>query len=139
MHLLLCLILSFNDFEANPPVSGFNGSESICNRVDHLAFSTPVIYQDRQMDKSLTSGAHDAYVTLDISHPIFSIARVVYQGHTVHFGGDTPGLCFNVNTDNLNEKEKNPWILGKCLGAFFLSPVEGRRERRSGEPPDWGQ
>ena len=101
MHLLLCLILAFNDFEANRPVRGFDGSESICNRVAHLAFSAPVIYQDRQMDKSITSGAHDVYVTLDISRPIFSISRAVQQGHTAHFAGDTPGLYFNVNAGNL--------------------------------------
>jgi hypothetical protein len=36
------------------------GVESICNRVDHLSFSVPVIYQDRQMDKSITSGTHES-------------------------------------------------------------------------------
>jgi hypothetical protein len=84
MHLLLCLILAFNDVETNRPVRGFNGSKSICTRVAHLAFSAPVIYRGRQMDKSITSGAHDAYVTLDISRPIFSVARDVQQGHMAH-------------------------------------------------------
>ncbi len=55
MHLLPCLILVFTDIEANRPVRGFNDSESICTLVDHLAFSAPVIYQDRQTDKSITS------------------------------------------------------------------------------------
>jgi len=53
MHLLLCLIWAFKNIEANRPVRGFNGSESICTRVAHLAFSAPVIYQGRQMDKSI--------------------------------------------------------------------------------------
>jgi hypothetical protein len=30
------------------------------------------------------------------------------------------------------KKEKNPWFLGRCLGAFFLSPVEGRGGRWAG-------
>ena len=110
MHLLLCLILAFNDIEANRPVRGFNGSESICTRVAHLAFSAPVIYQGRQMDKSITSGVHDAYVTLDISRPIFSVARAVQQGHIAHFGGDTPGLYLNVNAGNVNAQPYIPFV-----------------------------
>ena len=74
----------------------------LADRVAHLAFSAPVIYQGRQQDKSITSGKHDAYVTLDISRPIFSIARAVQQCHTAHFGGDTPGLYLNINTGNFN-------------------------------------
>ena len=62
----------------------------------HLALNAPAVYQGRQMDKSITSGFHDAYVTLDISlvisRPFLPVARVVQQGHTAHFGGDTPGL-----------------------------------------------
>ena len=110
MYLLLCLILAFNDIEANRPVRGFNGSESICTRVAHLAFSAPVIYQGRQMDKSITSGVHDAYVTLDISQPIFSVARAVQQGHIAHFGGDTPGLYLNVNAGNVNAQPYIPFV-----------------------------
>jgi hypothetical protein len=83
MHLLPCLILTFNDIEANIPVRRFNDSESLCTRVAHLTFSDPVIYQGRQMDKSITSGDYDVYVTLDITHPIFSITRAVQQGRTV--------------------------------------------------------
>ncbi len=26
------------------------------------------------------------------------------------------------------KRKKNPWILGKCLGVFCLTPLEGRRE-----------
>ncbi len=77
MHLLLCLILTFNDIEANIPVRRFNDSESLCTRVAHLTFSDPVIYPGRQMDKSITSGDYDMYVTLDFTCPIFSITRAV--------------------------------------------------------------
>ena len=86
MHLLLCLILAFDNIEGNRPVRGFNGSESICTRVSHLAFSAPVTYKDRQMDKSITSGDHDAYVTLDISLLIFSIARAATRSHGSFWG-----------------------------------------------------
>jgi hypothetical protein len=27
------------------------------------------------------------------------------------------------------KKKKNPWFLGKCLHLFFITPVEGRRDR----------
>ena len=61
----------------------------------HLALNAPAVYQGRQMDKSITSGFHDAYVTLDISlvisRPFLPVARVVQQGHTAHLG-ETPGL-----------------------------------------------
>ena len=128
MHLLLCLILAFNDIEANRPVRGFNDSESICTRVAHLAFSAPVIYQGRQMDKSITSGAHDAYVTLDISRPIFSVARAVQQGHTAHFGGDTPGLYLNVNAGNLNAQPYIPFVRAENIdgvsGLKYFVPTK---------------
>ena len=109
-HFLLCLILAFNDIEANRPLRVFNISESICTRVAHLAFSDPVIYQDRQMDKSVTSGACNAYVTLDILSPIFSIARAVQQGHMAHFGGETPDLYLIVNAGNLNVQPYIPFV-----------------------------
>jgi len=128
MHLLLCLILAFNDIEANRPIRGFNGSESICTRVAHLAFSAPVIYQGRQMDKSITSGAHDAYVTLDISRPIFSVARAVQQGHMAHFGGDTPGLYLNVNTGNINAQPYIPFVKAENIdgvsGLKYFVPTK---------------
>jgi hypothetical protein len=108
MHLLLCLILAFNNIEVNRPPGDFNGSESIFTLVAHLAFSAPVIYQGRQMDKSITSGYSDVYVTLGISRPIFTVARAVQQGHTAHFGGDTPDLYLNVNADNINAQDLHP-------------------------------
>ena len=94
---------------------GFNVSESICTRVAHLAFSVPIIFQDRQMDNSITSGVHDAYVTIDISLTIFSIVRVVQQDHTDHFGGDTPGLYLNVKADNLNTQTYIPFVRGENI------------------------
>ena len=72
------------------------------------------------MDKSITSGAHDAYVTLDISCPIFSIVRVVQQGHTAHFGGDNPGLYLKVNTVNLNAQTYIPFVRAEIDGVSGL-------------------
>ena len=128
MHLLLCLMLAFNDMEANRPVRGFNGSESICTRVAYLAFSAPVICQGRQMDKSITSGAHDAYITLDITRPIFSIVRAVQQGHAAHFGGDTPGLYLNVLEGNINGQPYIPFVKAENIdgvsGLKYFVPTK---------------
>jgi hypothetical protein len=37
-----------------------------------------------------------------------------------------------VNSSVAKATEKNPWLLGRCLGAFFLTQVEGRRDRCPG-------
>ena len=114
--------------EANRPVRGFNGSESICTRVAYLAFSAPVICQGRQMDKSITSGAHDAYITLDITRPIFSIVRAVQQGHAAHFGGDTPGLYHNVLEGNINGQPYIPFVKAENIdgvsGLKYFVPTK---------------
>jgi hypothetical protein len=44
-------------------------------------------------------------------------------------GLNIPGTVFGPGG---KKKEKNPWLLGKCFGEFFLSPVEGRRDRWTG-------
>jgi hypothetical protein len=62
------------------------------------------------MDKSITSGYPDVYVTLDISRPIFSVARTVQQGHMTHFGGDTPDLYLNVNAGKINDQPYIPFV-----------------------------
>jgi hypothetical protein len=36
-------------------------------------------------------------------------------------------------------EKKIPWFFGRCLREFFLTPVEGRRDRWSGQPSDWVQ
>jgi hypothetical protein len=37
------------------------------------------------------------------------------------------------------KKKKNNVFWGKCFRSGFFTPVEGRRERWTGNPPDWGQ
>jgi hypothetical protein len=39
---------------------------------------------------------------------------------------------------DFEKEKKNSWFLGKILRTFFLTTVEGRRDRWSGYPPDWG-
>ena len=92
MHLLLDLLLAFADVETHRIVRGFNGSESHCIRAAQLAFCALVTCRGRQIRKSITSGVVDAFVTPDLNRSIFSVARVVEQGHRAHFGGDSPGL-----------------------------------------------
>ena len=92
MHLLLDLVLAFADVETHRIVRGFNGSESHCIRASQLVFCALVTCRGRQIRKSITSGVVDAFVTPDLNRSIFSVARVVEQGHRAHFGGDSPGL-----------------------------------------------
>ena len=92
MHLLLYLLLAFADVETHRIVRGFNGSESHCIRAAQLAFCALVTCRGRKIRKSITSGVVDAFVTPDLNRSIFSVARVVEQGHRAHFGGDSPGL-----------------------------------------------
>ena len=77
---------------------------------------------------NITSGKHDAYVTLDISRPIFSIARAVQQGHTAHFGGDTPGLYLNINTGNFNAQPYIPFVRAENIdgvsGLKYFVPTK---------------
>jgi hypothetical protein len=91
MHLLFDLLLTFADVETHKNVRGFNGSESHCIRAAHLAFCVLVTCRGRQIRKSITSDVVDAFVTPDLNRSIFSVARVVQQGHLAHFGGDSPG------------------------------------------------
>jgi hypothetical protein len=37
------------------------------------------------------------------------------------------------------KKKKNNGSWKRCLRAGFPKPVEGRRDRCAGWPPDWGQ
>jgi hypothetical protein len=92
MHLLVDLLLVFADVETNRTVHAFNGSESHCIRAAQLVFCAPLTCRGRQIRKSVTSGAVDAFVTPDLNRPIFSVARIVEQGHRTHFGVDSPGL-----------------------------------------------
>jgi len=99
MHLLLDLLLAFADVETHRVVRGFNGSESHCIRAAQLAFCALVTCRGRQIRKSITSGVVDAFVTPDLNRSIFSVARVVEQGHRAHFGGDSPGLILKAAED----------------------------------------
>ena len=42
-------------------------------------------------------------------------------------------------TENYKTKKKIHGSWGKCLRAGFRTPVEGKRGRWGGWPPDWGQ
>jgi hypothetical protein len=92
MHLLLDLLLTFTDVETHRIVRGFNGSESNCIRTVQLVFCALVTCRGRQIRKSITSGVVDVFVTPVLNRSIFSVTRVVEQGHRSHFGGDSPGL-----------------------------------------------
>ncbi len=92
MHLLLDLLLTFTDVETHRIVLGFNGSESNCIRTVQLVFCALVTCRGRQIRKSITSGVVDVFVTPVLNRSIFSVTRVVEQGHRSHFGGDSPGL-----------------------------------------------
>ena len=100
MPLSVVLILAFGDIEANRPVRGFNSRKSICTKVAHLVVSAQVIYQGRQVDKSIKSGVHDAYATLDISRPIFSVTRCATRSHG-SFSWKLTKMSTDMHTENL--------------------------------------
>ena len=80
LHLLHDVLLAL-DVETHRTVRGFNGSESHCIRAAQLAFCALVKCRGMQIRNSITSGVVDAFVTPDLNRPIFSVARVVEQGH----------------------------------------------------------
>jgi hypothetical protein len=121
MHLLLDLLLVFADVETHRVVRGFNGSESHCIRAAQLVFCTLVTCRGRQIRKSITSGVVDAFVTPDLNRSIFSVARVVEQGHRAHFGGDSPGLILKAAEDTGVTSNFIPFVRGDNMdGAAGL-------------------
>jgi len=117
MHLLLDLLLAYADVETHRIIRGCNGSESHCIRAAQLAFCALVTCRGRKIRKSITSGFVDAFVTPDLNHPIFSVARVVEQGHRAHFGDDSPGLIIMAADNEGVTSNFIPFVRGENTDA----------------------